>query len=61
MAAEIVHGDSSLPGVVFSSLSLSSVLELGVSSRQMWPAGGKHRSLPSTPHPLLGPRCIVLP
>lgn len=32
-AAEIVHGDSSLPGVVFSSLSLSSVLELGISSR----------------------------
>lgn len=56
-AAEIVRGDnSSLPGVVFSSLSLSSVLELGMSSRQMWPAGGRHRSLPSTPHPLLGPK-----
>lgn len=38
-AAEIVHGGSSLPGVVFYSRSLSSVLELGMGSGQMWPTG----------------------
>lgn len=44
--------DSSLPGVVFHSLALSSVLELGVASGQRCPTRGKHRSLPLTPHSL---------
>lgn len=35
--AAVVYGASSLPGAVFYSLTLSSVLELGMSSGQMWP------------------------
>lgn len=51
-AAEIVRVDSSLPGIVFHSLSLSPVLELGMASGQRCPTSGKHKSLPLTPHSL---------